>query len=165
MVLFALRFRLQSGHIGSWIKSMNASNIWGRCCEWTYCKALVSNIQVRRSVPLWWTSQWTTTGWSPAGSYWFLWWNRFHLHCLGKTYKLSKWVLHMLLEVHKRQQVVACTSLLSCHCTASIFNQVLNRDKKWVLHDTPKHTKHWLSRQVTALTRPPMHPWKIMLCV
>ena len=28
---------------------------------------------------------------------------RLHLHNLGKAYKLSKWVLHMLSEVHKRQ--------------------------------------------------------------
>ena len=30
---------------------------------------------------------------------------RLHLHRLGKAYKLSKWVPHMLSEVHKRQQV------------------------------------------------------------
>ncbi|GFV71777.1 histone-lysine N-methyltransferase SETMAR [Trichonephila clavipes] len=30
---------------------------------------------------------------------------RLHLHRLGKTYRLSKWVLYTLLEVHKRQRV------------------------------------------------------------
>ncbi|GFY38874.1 histone-lysine N-methyltransferase SETMAR [Trichonephila inaurata madagascariensis] len=32
---------------------------------------------------------------------------RFHLHRLGKTYRLSKWVPHTLLEVHKQQRVAA----------------------------------------------------------
>ncbi|GFY79041.1 mariner Mos1 transposase [Trichonephila inaurata madagascariensis] len=70
---------------------------------------------------------------------------RLHLHRLGKTYKLSKWVPHTLFEVHKQQRVAACLSLLSHHCNASIFNQVLTSDEKWVLYDTPKRSKHWLS--------------------
>ena len=92
---------------------------------------------------------------------------RLHLHCLGKAYKLSKWVLHTLLEVHKRQQVAACVSLLSRHRTASLFNRVLTSDEKWVLYETPKHSRHWLSPQdaVPHTARPPMHPRKIMLCV
>src|SRR5215813_7550181 len=58
-------------------------------------------------------------------------------------------------------------SLLFCHRTASIFNRVLTSDEKWVLYDTPKRSKHWLSRQDTVphSSRPPMHPRKIMLCV
>lgn len=44
---------------------------------------------------------------------------RFHLHRLSKTYKLSKWVLHTLLEVHKRHRVASCTPL---HRTAFTFN-------------------------------------------
>ncbi|GFY52844.1 rRNA biogenesis protein RRP5 [Trichonephila inaurata madagascariensis] len=74
---------------------------------------------------------------------------RLHLHRLGKTYRLSKWVLHTLLEVHERQRVVACLSLLSDHRSASIFNRVLTSDEKWVLYDTPKGSKHWLSPQDT----------------
>ena len=38
---------------------------------------------------------------------------RLHLHRLGKAHKLSKWVPRTLLEVHKRQRVAACVSLLS----------------------------------------------------
>lgn len=92
---------------------------------------------------------------------------RLHLHRLGKTYRLSKWVPHTLLEVHKQQRVAACMSLLTRHRTASIFNRVLTSDEKWVLYDTPKRSKHWLSPQDTVphTTRPPMHPRKIMLCV
>ncbi|GFY42754.1 histone-lysine N-methyltransferase SETMAR [Trichonephila inaurata madagascariensis] len=40
---------------------------------------------------------------------------RLHLHRLGKTYRLSKWVPYTLLEVHKQQRVAACLSLLSHH--------------------------------------------------
>ncbi|GFU46111.1 histone-lysine N-methyltransferase SETMAR [Nephila pilipes] len=55
-------------------------------------------------------------------------------------------------------------SLLSRHRTASIFNQVLSSDKKWILCGTPKHSKHWLSLQDTVphCEKPPMHPHKIM---
>ncbi|GFW42196.1 histone-lysine N-methyltransferase SETMAR [Trichonephila clavipes] len=35
---------------------------------------------------------------------------RLRLHRLGKTYRLSKWVPHTLLEVHKQQRVAACLS-------------------------------------------------------
>ncbi|GFY58768.1 histone-lysine N-methyltransferase SETMAR [Trichonephila inaurata madagascariensis] len=71
---------------------------------------------------------------------------RLHLHHLGKTYRLSKWVPQTLLEVHKQQRMAACLSLLSRHRSASIFNRVLTSDEKWVLYDTPKRSKHWLSR-------------------
>ncbi|GFT41603.1 histone-lysine N-methyltransferase SETMAR [Trichonephila clavipes] len=67
---------------------------------------------------------------------------RLHLHCLGKTYRLSKWIPHTLLEVHKHQRVTACLSLLSRHHSASIFNRVLTSDEKWVLYDTPKCSKY-----------------------
>ncbi|GFU97052.1 histone-lysine N-methyltransferase SETMAR [Trichonephila clavipes] len=92
---------------------------------------------------------------------------RLHLHCLGLMYRLSKWVPCTLFEVHKQQRVAACLSLLSRHCSTFVFNQVLTSDKKWVLYDSPKHSKHWLSPQDTVphSARPPMHPPKIMLCV
>ncbi|GFY68431.1 histone-lysine N-methyltransferase SETMAR [Trichonephila inaurata madagascariensis] len=70
---------------------------------------------------------------------------RLHLYRLGKTYRLSKWVPHTLLEVHKQQRVGACLSLLSRHRSASIFNRVLTSDEKWILYDTPERSKHWLS--------------------
>ncbi|GFY53962.1 histone-lysine N-methyltransferase SETMAR [Trichonephila inaurata madagascariensis] len=92
---------------------------------------------------------------------------RLHLHHLGKTYRLSKRVPHTLLEVHKQQRVAACLSLLSCHHSASIFNRVLTSDKKWVLYETPRRSRHWLPPQDAVLhsERPSMHPRKIMLCV
>ncbi|PRD32311.1 UNVERIFIED_CONTAM: Histone-lysine N-methyltransferase SETMAR [Trichonephila clavipes] len=70
---------------------------------------------------------------------------RLHLHRLGKMYRLSKWVPHTLLEVHKQQRVAVCLLLLSRHRSASIFNRELTSDEKWVLYDTPKCSKHWLS--------------------
>jgi [histone H3]-lysine36 N-dimethyltransferase SETMAR len=92
---------------------------------------------------------------------------RVHLHSVGKTYRLSKWVPHKLLEVHKAQRVAACISLLSRHRTASIFHRVMTSDEKWVLYDNPKRSKHWLAPQdrVPHSARPPMHPRKILLCV
>ncbi|GFU33018.1 histone-lysine N-methyltransferase SETMAR [Trichonephila clavipes] len=44
---------------------------------------------------------------------------------------------------------------------------MLTSDGKWVLYDTPKSSKHWLSHQdiVPHSARPSMHPLKIMLCV
>ncbi|GFV66190.1 histone-lysine N-methyltransferase SETMAR [Trichonephila clavipes] len=67
---------------------------------------------------------------------------RLHLHHLGKMYRLSKWIPHTLLEVHKH-------------------------DENWVLYDTPKRSKHWLSSPDTVphSAKPAMHPRKIMLCV
>ncbi|GFS43956.1 histone-lysine N-methyltransferase SETMAR [Trichonephila inaurata madagascariensis] len=52
-----------------------------------------------------------------------------NLHRLGKTYRLSKWVPHTLLEVHKQQRVATCLSLLSRYRRASIFNRVLTSDE------------------------------------
>ena len=92
---------------------------------------------------------------------------KLQLHRLGKAYKLSKWVPHTLLDVHNKQRVAACMPLLSRHRTASIFNRLLTSDEKWVLYDTPKRSKHWLSSQDTVphTARPPLHPRKIMLCI
>ncbi|GFW93208.1 histone-lysine N-methyltransferase SETMAR [Trichonephila clavipes] len=55
-----------------------------------------------------------------------------------------------------------------CHSIPlSISNRVLTSNEKWVLYDTPKRSKHWLSPQDTIplSARPPMHPRKIMLYV
>ncbi|GFY51017.1 histone-lysine N-methyltransferase SETMAR [Trichonephila inaurata madagascariensis] len=92
---------------------------------------------------------------------------RLPLHRLGKTYRLSKWIPHTLLEVLKQQGVAACLSLLSLYRSASIFNRVLTSDEKWVLYDTPKRSKYWLSPQDTVphSAIQPMHPSRIMLCV
>ncbi|GFW11282.1 histone-lysine N-methyltransferase SETMAR [Trichonephila clavipes] len=92
---------------------------------------------------------------------------RRYLHHFGKTNRLSKWVPHTLWEVHKQRRMPASLSLLSRHRSASIFNLVLTSDEKWVLYDTPKRSKHWLSPQDTDphSARPPVHPRKIMLCI
>ncbi|GFU04236.1 histone-lysine N-methyltransferase SETMAR [Nephila pilipes] len=92
---------------------------------------------------------------------------KLHLYLLGKMYRLFKGALHILLEVHKRQRVALCMSLLSHPRTASIFNLVLTSEEKWILYDIPKHSKHWLSRQDTVphSEKPPMRPCKIILCI
>ncbi|GFX88410.1 histone-lysine N-methyltransferase SETMAR [Trichonephila clavipes] len=54
---------------------------------------------------------------------------RLPLDRLVKTYRLSKWVPHTLLEVHTQQRLAACLSLLSRHHSASIFNWVLTSDE------------------------------------
>ncbi|GFU73232.1 histone-lysine N-methyltransferase SETMAR [Trichonephila clavipes] len=86
------------------------------------------------------------------------------INSVSQSVRLSKWVPHTLLEVHKQQRVAACFSLLSRHHSASIFDRVLTIDEKWVLYDTPKRSKHWLLPQDTVphSARPPMHPRKLM---
>ena len=63
--------------------------------------------------------------------------------------------------------MAAYVLLLSHHCTASLFNQVLTSDEKWALCKTPKHSRHWLSSPDTVphTTRQPMYPHKIMLYI
>ncbi|GFW85763.1 histone-lysine N-methyltransferase SETMAR [Trichonephila clavipes] len=56
---------------------------------------------------------------------------RLYVHRLGKTYRLSKWVPHTLLEV-LQQREAACLSLHSRHLSASILNRVLISDRKWL---------------------------------
>ncbi|GFY52607.1 histone-lysine N-methyltransferase SETMAR [Trichonephila inaurata madagascariensis] len=92
---------------------------------------------------------------------------RLHLHCLDKTYRLSKWVPYTLLEAHKQQRVATCLSLLSRQHSTSIFNRVPTIDEKLVLYDTPKRSKHWLSPQGTVphSARLPRLPRKIILWV
>ncbi|XP_035220488.1 histone-lysine N-methyltransferase SETMAR-like [Stegodyphus dumicola] len=47
---------------------------------------------------------------------------RLHLHLIGKTYKLSKWVPHSLSDANNQQLVAACFSLLTRHRNASILD-------------------------------------------
>ncbi|GFY79093.1 histone-lysine N-methyltransferase SETMAR [Trichonephila inaurata madagascariensis] len=72
-----------------------------------------------------------------------------HLQHSSKTYRLSKWVLHTLLEVHKQQRVAACLSLLS-RCIH--IESMLTSDEKWILYDTPKRSEHLLSPKDTITT-------------
>lgn len=117
-VLLALR--LQSGLIGSCIRSSYLSSISGYWSESTYCKEYVSKIKDERFVPLWRTSQWTDTGLDDEALHAAIEVNsslmcsefarrsnvshetiRLHLYRLSTTYRLSKRVHHTPLGYTK----------------------------------------------------------------
>ncbi|XP_026827850.1 histone-lysine N-methyltransferase SETMAR-like [Ooceraea biroi] len=90
---------------------------------------------------------------------------RLHLHNLGKTWKLSKWVPHSLTE-GKLQRLTIYASLLSRHKKASFLERILTCDEKWVLYDNRKRKHHWSSPGSVSLTaKPTIHQQKVMLCV
>jgi len=70
---------------------------------------------------------------------------RLHLHRIGKSYTLTKWVPHRLSAANKEQRVTGCLSMLTQHLNTPIFDRLLTGDKNWVLYDTPKRTRHSLS--------------------
>jgi len=92
---------------------------------------------------------------------------RLHLHGIGKSYRLSKWVLHTLSAANKEQRVTTCLSLLNRHLNTPIFDRLLTGNEKWVLYDTPNRTRHCLSTRdpVPHTSRPPLNPRKVMLSV
>ena len=55
---------------------------------------------------------------------------RLHLHGIGKSYRLSKWVPHTLSAANKEQRVTACLSLLTRHLNTPIFDRLLTGDEK-----------------------------------
>jgi histone-lysine N-methyltransferase SETMAR len=92
---------------------------------------------------------------------------RLHLHHLGKTHKLSRWVPHELTVAHKAALADACLSLLSRQRKDPFLDRLLTSDEKWVLYDTPRRRHHWFAphEPVPKQPKPPLHPKKIMLCV
>ena len=92
---------------------------------------------------------------------------RLHLHKLGKTWKLSKWVPHPLSTTNKSQRLNICTSLLSRLKCGNFLNQILTTDEKWILHCNYKRSHHWLSPNdpIPQTPKVKMTPKKILLCV
>jgi histone-lysine N-methyltransferase SETMAR len=70
---------------------------------------------------------------------------RLHLHHLGKTHKLSRWVPHGLTVAQKAARADACLSLLSRQGKDPFLDRFLTCDEKWVLYDTPRRRLHWLA--------------------
>ena len=63
--------------------------------------------------------------------------------------------------------MTACLSLFSQHRKTPRFDRELTSNGKWVLYDTLKRARHWLSQQdpVPHTRRPPLTPRKIILCI
>lgn len=92
---------------------------------------------------------------------------RQHLHKIGKTYKLSKWIPHELSEANKQLRLTNCLSLLSRENSEPFLDRLLTCDEKWVVYKNPTRRRHWLSRTdpvpVTARKEP--HEMKVLLCI
>jgi histone-lysine N-methyltransferase SETMAR len=92
---------------------------------------------------------------------------RLHLHHLGKTHKLSRWVPHELAVAHKAARADASLSLPSCQRKDPFLDRLVTFDEKWVLYDTPRLFNHWLAPHEPVPRQPklPLHPKKVMFCV
>jgi histone-lysine N-methyltransferase SETMAR len=67
---------------------------------------------------------------------------RLHLHHLGKTHRLSRWMPHELTVAQKAAQADACLPLLSRQRKDPFLDRLLTCDEKWVLYDTPRRRHH-----------------------
>jgi histone-lysine N-methyltransferase SETMAR len=83
-----------------------------------------------------------------------------HLHHLGKTHKLSRWVPHEVTVAQKAALADACLSLLS----RPFLDRLLTCDEKWVLYDTPRRRHHWLAPHEPVPKQPNHHCTKRKLC-
>lgn len=92
---------------------------------------------------------------------------RLHLHQLGKSWKLSKWVPHELSDEHRFHRVSVCSALLSRYKTEPFLDCLLTADEKWIMYNNTKRTHHWLSSNepIPHSSKTPVHCQKIMLCV
>lgn len=92
---------------------------------------------------------------------------RVHLHELGKSWKLSKWVPHELTAANRLQRLNICSSLLTRNNNCPILDRILTCDEKWVMYDNKKRSYHWLSSNdsMPLSAKPALHQRKVMLCV
>ena len=92
---------------------------------------------------------------------------RVHLHKLGKSWKMSKWVPHELSAANRLQRLNICTSLLTRNKHCPILDRILTCDEKWVLYENKKRSYHWLSSNdpIPLTAKPELHQRKLMLCV
>jgi histone-lysine N-methyltransferase SETMAR len=90
-----------------------------------------------------------------------------HLKEIGKVYREGIWVPHLLSEMNKDQRRTICTSLLSRQKSEPFLHKVVTGDEKWVLYNTNKRTKQWLSPNQTAIPtpKPSLTLKKVLLCV
>lgn len=92
---------------------------------------------------------------------------RLHLHQLGKTWKLSKWVPHELSNDNKLSRLTICSANISRNDNEPFLDRLLTCDEKWVLYSNSKRSYHWLSPtdSVPHTPKASLHPNKILLCV
>lgn len=92
---------------------------------------------------------------------------RSHLHGLGKSWKLSKWVPHSLTTENKLMRKSICSSHISRHQITPFLDFLLTSDEKWIYLNNNKRSHHWLSTEDPIPHSPKklIHSPKIMLCV
>lgn len=80
-----------------------------------------------------------------------------HLKEIGKVYREGIWVPHLLSEINKAQRRTICTFLLCKQKSEPFLRMVVTGDEKWVLYNTNKRTKQWLSPNQTAIPTLKIH--------
>ena len=79
-----------------------------------------------------------------------------HLHSMGKVKKLGVWILHVLNQNHKNQQVAICAPLPACHRLACdqhrpFLSCIVTGDKKWCLYANIRKRKEGLSPDIRKI--------------
>jgi len=86
---------------------------------------------------------------------------------IGKVWKLSRWVPHMLTPQHKQCRMQICAALLERQRTAPFLDRLVTCDEKWINHENPRQFRHWLSPGEPPLKvhKPMLHQQKSLLCI
>lgn len=90
-----------------------------------------------------------------------------HLHLIGKTKKMDKWVPHELNERQKVQRQEICNSLLMRHNREPFLDRIVTCNEKWMLYDNRRRTAQWLDADENPkhMPKPKLHPKKTMVTV
>ena len=90
-----------------------------------------------------------------------------HLHAMGKTRKLGRWVPHQLNGNQLEARITACRKHLAEHKNRSFLHRIVTGDEKWVYYDNPKRKAAYVDPGQPGPSQPKrdIHCQKVMLCI
>ena len=90
-----------------------------------------------------------------------------HLHQLGKTRKLDKWVPHELTENHKFKRYEVCSAMLLRNERDPMLDRIVTCDEKWIFFDNRRRSSQWLNvgEAPKHFPKPEQHQKKVLVTV
>lgn len=92
---------------------------------------------------------------------------RNHLHDLGYSSVLDRWIPHELSKLNRQQRVNVCNELIVKHRKDDFIPRIITCDEKWVYYANPTRRRSWRKHgeQARTIAKHGLTNAKVLLCI